>query len=278
MSERFLKFIPSEEAMFLLKNKGHAFRLLTIIAECARRYENSPDGLKIGEAFIGGHAKYDMTEQNYRTAKILLVERGHISIIETNRTRKGRVTTDQRNPNGKVTTVVTTEGTKVKLLSSNVWDLNIDVGNDRTNVRVTTDQRLPNDKLRNKEYKESKENKNIAQTAKSPLRSRADCLFFDFDKGQYMGITDIDLAQWKEIYPHIEIQSEIIKSINWLKSNPSKSKKSLWRKFLTGWLGRANDTIENKKAFRAASGSNAIDRKTKNKDGTPIASRAEELF
>ncbi len=134
MTDRFLKFIPSEEAMFLLTQKGHAFRLLTIIAESARRYEGGSDGLHIGEAFIGGFENYDMTEQNYRTAKEILVRRSHIKIVETCRTRK------------KVTTGATTTGTKVKLLSSTVYDINIFVDNDRSNDLPTTDQRPTNDK------------------------------------------------------------------------------------------------------------------------------------
>jgi|GEM_PF-2154592 len=139
MAERFLKFIPSEEAMWLLKNKGHAFRLLAIIAESARRNEGNPDGLKIGECFIGGHENYDMTEQNYRTAKEILVKRQHIEIVETCRTRK------------KSTTGVTTVGTKVKLLSTSVWDINSNDGNDRNNDRLTTDQRQTRKNKKEKE-------------------------------------------------------------------------------------------------------------------------------
>lgn len=136
MAERFIKFIPSEEAMWLLKNKHHAFRLLTIIAESARRYEGAPDGLKVGECFIGGHKNYGMSEQNYRTAKDILEKRQHIEIVETSRTRK------------KSTNGVTTEGTKVKILSSSIWDINSEEGNERINERVTNDQRTGNDKLR----------------------------------------------------------------------------------------------------------------------------------
>lgn len=145
-SERFIKFIPSEEAMYLLKNKGHAFRLLAIVAESARRYEGGPDGLKVGECFIGGFQNYDMTEQNYRSAKAILIRRQHLLVIETCRTRQ------------KATTEVTTVSTKVKLLSSNVWDINLILDNDRSNDRPTTDQRPTNDKLR-KIKKEKKDKK-----------------------------------------------------------------------------------------------------------------------
>lgn len=159
MAERFLKFIPSDEAMYLLTKKGHAFRLLTIIAELARRYEGGIDGLQIGEALIGGHENYDMSEQNYRTAKEILIRRQHIKIVETCRTRK------------KVTTGVTTVGTKVKLLSTTVWDINSDEGNDRPNDRPTTDQRPTNDELR-KIKKEKKEKKEQPHTPSLPVPSK----------------------------------------------------------------------------------------------------------
>jgi len=160
MTERFLKFIPSNEAMYLLTQKGHAFRLLTIIAEAARRYEGDADGLHIGEAFIGGFENYDMTEQNYRTAKKILESRGHIKIIETCRTRKKPLTSKDTFNSGfckNPTIGVTTIGTKVKLLSSTVYDININDGNDRNNDRLTTDQRPTNDKQEQQEVKELKE-------------------------------------------------------------------------------------------------------------------------
>ncbi len=175
MSERFIKFIPSKEAMWLLKNKGHAFRLLTIIAESARRYSGDPDGLEIGECFIGGHENYDMTEQNYRTAKDILVKRQHLKIVETCRTRK------------KSTTGVTTVGTKVKLLSSIVWDINSDEGNDRSNDCPTTDQRPTNDKLRkNKKEKKEEENKqphtpSLNFSSKIKFRENVDLTQIEFD-------------------------------------------------------------------------------------------------
>lgn len=139
--DRFIKFIPSEESVYLLTQKGHAFRLLTIIAEAARRYEGGSDGLRIGEAFIGGFENYDMSEQNYRTAKEILVRRSHIEIVETCRTRK------------KVTNGVTTVGTKVRLLSTTVYDINIIGTNDRSNDLPTTDPRPTNDKQEQQEVK-----------------------------------------------------------------------------------------------------------------------------
>lgn len=271
---RFLKFIPSEEALWLLKNKGHAFRLLTIIAESARRTDGNPDGLKIGECFIGGFENYDMTERNYRTAKDILIKRRHIEIVETCRTRK------------KSTTGTTTVGTKVRLLSSTVWDINSNSTDDRSDDCPTTDRRPTDDKQESKEDISndiSKEEDAIrhesAQPASPPrARNKSDSMTFDFEKWEFQGISEKDWADWKLMYPHIDLQIEMLKAINWLKNNPSRNNKKNWRKYLTGWYGRSNDSIENKKAYRSAASGTSQDKRTKNMDGTPIKSRAEDLF
>ena len=164
--ERFLKYIPSQEALYLLHNHGHAFRLLTIIAGIARRESGFPDGLEIAEAFIGDWKSYGMSEQNYRTAKNVLLNRKHIEIIETNRTRKKALTdTNYFNSRNfkKPTTGMTTKGTKVKLISSNVYDINIFVDNDRPNDCLTTDQRLTNDDQEG--YKKDKNDKKDHQSS-----------------------------------------------------------------------------------------------------------------
>jgi hypothetical protein len=134
MSERFLKFIPSEEAMWLLDNKINAFRLLTHIANTARRYDGHPDGLKIGQCHLQHWKKYNLTEREYRTAKDILVKRSLIKIIETNRTRK------------KSTTGSTTGSTLVELCGLTVWDINPESNDDRIDDRATTDRRLTDDK------------------------------------------------------------------------------------------------------------------------------------
>lgn len=259
MCNRFLKFIPSEEAMWLLDNKPNAFRLLTHIANTARRQNGHPDGLTIGQCHLQHWKKYNLTQQEYRTAKDILVQRKHIEIVETNRTRK------------KSTTGTTTASTLVKLISSMVYDINSEDGNDRINDRATTDQRLTNDKQEGIRISSSyEENIEIARSAAQP-RSRKDLLSYDFEKGQYEGILDKDLFEWASMFPHIDLQVEILKSVNWLKSNPSKARKKNWRKYLTGWLQRANEGTENKKAFRSALSANQ-DRRTRDITGKPVES------
>ena len=271
MSERFIKVIPSEEAMWLLKKKGHAFRLLAIIAESARRVEGDPDGLNVGECFIGGHENYDMTERNYRTAKDTLVKRRHLEIVETCRTRK------------KATTGSTTVGTKVRLLSSNVWDINLNTTDDRNDDWPTTDRRPTDDRFQGsyndkerEEREEREEEESYARLAKRPRIS--DPLIFNFDLGSFEGIEANDVAEWKVSYPHIDVAVETIKAANWLKSNPSKSKKKLWRKYLTGWFGRSNERMENKKAFSIAGNAGASDRRTKDIVGNPVENQYEGKF
>ena len=49
-------------------------------------------------------------------------------------------------------------------------------------------------------------------------------------------ITDEDYAEWREAYPAVAIKQELAKANQWLLSNPAKSHKRLWRKFITNWL------------------------------------------
>lgn len=179
MSERFIKFIPSEEAMFLVTHKNvayqNAFRLLTIIAERARRYNGHLDGLTIGQCHLGKWAEYGMSEQNYKTAKKILERMGQIKIVETNRTRKKKELTVRNSFNSHFsknpTTGITTEGTLVELISLMIYDINIEEGNDRSNVQLTTGQRLANDKLRKnkKEKKEKNKEKELKETLGASL-------------------------------------------------------------------------------------------------------------
>ena len=84
---------------------------------------------------------------------------------------------------------------------------------------------------------------------------------FSSSSGNFEGITDIDRADWISAYTSIDISKEIIKAEQWLKANPTKAKKKLWRKFLVGWFTRANDKAENQAAYRSNNPSSAKDSK-----------------
>ena len=145
MSEGFIQQSRDEEKLYLLRYHPNAFLLLTLIADRARRYAGGPDGLLPGQCYIGDYEACGLTEQKYRTAKELLKVRKHILICETCRTRQ------------KSTTGTTTIGTLVKLISTNVYDINLVPCNDRPNDRATTGQRPTNDEQRKKQCKESKQ-------------------------------------------------------------------------------------------------------------------------
>lgn len=99
--------------------------------------------------------------------------------------------------------------------------------------------------------KEYSKDKNIAQTRdKSRSEQRPDFTFCS-SKQDFIGITDEDLKTWKSAYPNIDIPRQIALAIEWLKSNPAKANKKLWRKFLTGWFRRADDKAFNQQAYRS---------------------------
>lgn len=131
MSERFLKFIPSEEAIqFAIKYKN-AFVLLLIIANQARRTEGASDGLKMGQCHIGNHKNYGMSEKEYRYAKEILIKNGLIKIVLTSRTRKKAKNIENpifgSNGANAGANEPTTTATLVELCNSAVWDINYDI-------------------------------------------------------------------------------------------------------------------------------------------------------
>lgn len=141
-----------------MQKKPNAFFLLSQIANTARRTAGGPDGLLVGQCHLKHWKKYDLTEQEYRTAKKILVERGHILILETNRTRQ------------KSTTGSTTVSTLVQLISLTVYDINSEDGNDRINDRSTTDQRLNNDKQEGRRKKKNEKEESPQSPQKIKFR------------------------------------------------------------------------------------------------------------
>jgi hypothetical protein len=117
-------------------------------------------------------------------------------------------------------------------------------------------------------------NKNIAQTRK--FRPEQDFYFSD-SSHKFENISNDDMIEWKKAYPSIKIPQEIARAQQWILANPTKSRKKLWRKFLTNWFLRANDSAENKSAYRSQSFAK-IDRRTRNIDGSPVDSPADGLF
>jgi uncharacterized protein YdaU (DUF1376 family) len=57
----------------------------------------------------------------------------------------------------------------------------------------------------------------------------------------WQGITDDDRKTWAEAYPACVLDIELVRASEWLKSNPTRAKKSNWRRFLVSWLTRSQD-------------------------------------
>jgi uncharacterized protein YdaU (DUF1376 family) len=55
------------------------------------------------------------------------------------------------------------------------------------------------------------------------------------------GIAEEDRKAWAEAYPATVLETELLRASEWLKSNPTKAKKSNWRRFLVSWLSRSQD-------------------------------------
>lgn len=100
------------------------------------------------------------------------------------------------------------------------------------------------------ESKEERKDKNIAQS-RAKRGHEQDDFFFDHEKKDFSGITEKDMAEWKQLFPFLDIPSELLRAKQWILGNPTKAKKKLWRKFLIGWFQRNNDHQENKKAYRS---------------------------
>jgi len=132
----FIKLIRSEKAIQLLRDVP-CFMLLSAIAMRARRTDAfNVHGLETGEALVGDHRSYGLTEQQYRTAKKKLAR----WVIATFR--------------------ATNKGTVAKLADSSVYDINSEPDNTEANEQSTSKQRASNERLTTNKNERMEEGKN----------------------------------------------------------------------------------------------------------------------
>ena len=67
-----------------------------------------------------------------------------------------------------------------------------------------------------------------------------DAIAWSFDFG-WVGITPADREAWATAYPACTLDIELVRATEWLKANPTKARKSNWRRFLVSWLTRSQD-------------------------------------
>ena len=80
-------------------------------------------------------------------------------------------------------------------------------------------------------------------TSKPPKASRSPAkprVHWDCESG-WQDITDADRQEWAEAFPGAVLDQELAKASAWLKANPTKARRSNWRRFLVGWLQRCQD-------------------------------------
>lgn len=112
---------------------------------------------------------------------------------------------------------------------------------------------------------ENKDKNSIAQSTHSaaPIRAKSAEISFSQDKKEFENITASDLQAWKELYPCIDIQRELMEMKQWILANPTKARsKKLWRKFIVGWLQRSNEKSTNRLAYQSSKSQQALSRHT----------------
>jgi hypothetical protein len=80
-------------------------------------------------------------------------------------------------------------------------------------------------------------------TSKPPKASRPPAkprVHWDCESG-WQDITDADRKEWAEAFPGAVLDQELAKATAWLRANPTKARRSNWRRFLVGWLQRCQD-------------------------------------
>jgi len=84
----------------------------------------------------------------------------------------------------------------------------------------------------------------VVATSDPPKRRKRsqphDAVRWDVSSG-WQGITPVDREQWAQAFPACELDQELAKATAWLLANPTKAKKSNWRRFLVSWLTRSQD-------------------------------------
>jgi len=185
MSESpFVQLLRSEKAIFLLSHHPLAFALLTYIAMHARRYNDHPDGLIIGDALVGFTSMPGLSRQNFRTALEKLTNDNLIKIVSNGRNWWGRE---------KSTIKVTINSHLVNLCDTSIYDINSEDGNHQSNHPVTIDQPSTNHKQERTRTKELKEQQQTPTPL--PVESVGSLVVCSFSCLDGLGLSKDDLEK-----------------------------------------------------------------------------------
>mgnify|MGYP003562641039 FL=1 len=176
MSQRFIKFIDSEESDYLLEHYPNAFLLLCYIAKKARRTLNGVDGLLPGEAIIGeieSSKKCGLKKKEYRNALLKLEEFGFIETVFNPKNTKPQKRTIKRAIKSKV----------VNICNTKVFDINQEQEGDQKGDLGANKGRSEGDKQECKER--TKNEKKLASLLKESVEEKDE--HFSLSKKQAIG-------------------------------------------------------------------------------------------
>ncbi len=116
------------------------------------------------------------------------------------------------------------------------------------NKQVTNNQQLPKKGKESKEVKEKDKDLLLGAFASEPPSSQVAIIeppaviTFTLNTGDEHHVTQVQVDQWKEIYPGVDMLGELRKMKGWLIANPSrrKTKKGI-DKFINNWLAKEQD-------------------------------------
>jgi uncharacterized protein YdaU (DUF1376 family) len=84
----------------------------------------------------------------------------------------------------------------------------------------------------------------VVATSDPPKRRKRsqpkDAIAWSVESG-WQGITDEHRQAWATAYPACTLDIELVRATEWLIANPTKARKSNWRRFLVSWLTRSQD-------------------------------------
>jgi hypothetical protein len=90
-------------------------------------------------------------------------------------------------------------------------------------------------------------NKEIINNNGDSENPKSASIKFSFEERKFLNISEIDIFEWNQLFPNVNLESEFRIMEQWCLNNQAKSKKrSLWRKFITNWLTTAQERAINK--------------------------------
>lgn len=104
----------------------------------------------------------------------------------------------------------------------------------------------PQKRHQRREEKRREEEKNIplnppvGETPDKPATTKPPAISWTPQDG-WANITDADRAEWLAAYPACDLDICLARMTAWLKANPTKARKSNWRRFIGNWLTRQQD-------------------------------------